>query len=128
MSTRTDRFVFRDLRTVLDLVRVRRGMYFSDGFESLVAFLVGYSEAIKRTVGVDLMSLFQEHVKSVYEADFSVFWPYYLLDEIADADEERATELVFSTLNDFISKRESASSGPPSGDGEDPELTERNDS
>jgi len=78
-------------------------MYFSEEFDSLVAFLVGYSEATKQNSGVDLMSLIQEYVKSAYNAEFAILWPYYLAEEVAKGDNSRSNQLVFDMLDAFIS-------------------------
>ena len=96
--------MLRDFRQALDHLRTRRGMYIADGFDTLVAFLVGYSEATKRSVGMDLMGALQEYTKEVYGKEFAVIWPYYLLNEEAAGDEQEGTRLVFSTVDGFASK------------------------
>ncbi len=80
-------------------------MYIGDGFDALVAFIVGYAEATKRNIGVELIEPLQDYVKAAYGVNFAVMWPYYLADEVAQGDEAQATLLVFSFLDDFISEQ-----------------------
>lgn len=90
------------LMDAINQIEHRRSMYIGGSFESLVAFLVGYSTALKQHAGVDLMEEVRNWVKEAYGAEFAVMWPYFLLAEGAKGDEAMATKLCFDTIADFV--------------------------
>lgn len=89
------------LRDAFHQLKQRRSMYIGDDFDSLVAFFVGYSIAVRQSTGFDLMAEIRDWVKATYRVEFAVMWPHYLLAEISKGDEERATDLFFATVAGF---------------------------
>ncbi len=89
---------------MVKLVRCRPGMYFKGGFDSLVAFFDGYSLAVGRLTGHDPMRDAQEWAKTKYRREFSLYWPYYLLNVVAKGDEQTAMELFFTTLEESLQR------------------------
>lgn len=101
-----------ELRQVVQHLRYRRGMYIGKGFEALVAFLVGFSLGSLGEAGADFMAMVKDQVKRQYRSEFALFWPYYLLEEVAKGDEAYATLLVLDTLEAFLDSMDDAAAAP----------------
>jgi hypothetical protein len=76
----------------------------SDGYNSLVAYLIGYTVGVLDTRGVDYSDKFHKWLMKKQKTESSVFWSEYIRYIMADEDEEKARQLLFDLFEEFLNQ------------------------
>ncbi|MDJ1495035.1 hypothetical protein QNI19_19000 [Cytophagaceae bacterium DM2B3-1] len=92
----------KSFQTILWHLKHRRGMYVADGYIPLVSFLEGYGLALRDACQVDMFSDFQNWIYTRQKRRFAVSWSSYILIDIAKKDEQKATDMLFEWLSEFL--------------------------
>lgn len=51
----------------------------------------------------ELNKRFIEFLRNKHQTHFTVYWPYYILEELSNGEEEQAKQKLFILLNEFCS-------------------------
>ncbi|BDD13049.1 hypothetical protein FUAX_54810 (plasmid) [Fulvitalea axinellae] len=78
-------------------------MYVLDNtYTSLVAFIMGYQNALLHRDGYDISNQFQDWLRLKCNNHFSVHWSSYVLTVISKDDEEKAKSDLLDLLYEFV--------------------------
>ncbi|MEW7291565.1 hypothetical protein [Aquimarina sp. 2304DJ70-9] len=90
------------LKNIVHHLKIRRGMYLpnSDSFLSLTSFLIGFGLGAKEQ-NKNVFDDFHNWLQVKEGKHFSLHWSNYILKELCDGDEEKASKLVLELIEDF---------------------------
>ena len=83
-------------------------MYIAEGYTPLVSFVGGYGLALRDSFQVDLLSEFQNWIKAKQKREFAMHWSHYILIEMAEDNEQKATDMFFELMSEFLESQSAA--------------------
>jgi len=93
----------KEFHSLIINLKQRRGMYvFDDSYNSLSSFLIGYLLARETHSEHQISNQFQEWLWSREKKHFSLHWTSYVLNEMANGDENQACDLILDLFEEFL--------------------------
>lgn len=92
------------LNNIVNHLKIRKGMYIIDkeSYSSLASFLIGFSIGCSEK-DKNILDEFQNWLQEKEGKNFSLHWSSYILSELCDGDEKKASTTALELLQDFAS-------------------------
>jgi hypothetical protein len=91
------------MMTIITLIRNRRKMViYGNAYSSIIDFLNGYDSGMEEYTGKSILKEFQAWLHKKLNKDFSAHWSGYILNEMANGNENDAEKMLFDLMEEFL--------------------------